>query len=576
MGWFPVWFFNLPPADPGRQATAADRPPDVTTGLELDGYLEVDRPGEFRLLVGEDVHHTALVDDRPFDAEELSRGIGLETGLHHVAIRGALVNSHWSLTPSWNGAGVWTGAIATLSPPSTIDRWLRPWGRFVTPLAVVVLLIGVVGGIVRRARSPSTLAYVAVLSTVALIVGWTERDPLMRGAPLLILAAVALNPPRRLQNLFGASLLVGLPFMALFLPKAAREAGLFTWYSSGDDWWMFQRAAYRIFMQGYWLEGDEPTFWFQPFYRWIAGALHMVFGDSSVGELLWDSGAALVCALFAFHVTRVFAGFRWGIVAAAVTLSTFTLGPTWYLLGRGLSEYSSAGFIYAAALLTLRARGGYWPAALGAGLFATLGFYTRLNNLPMTVAVAAFALPVLQQVGTIWRPSAWMPRVSRISAAGLLGGVSLGVWLFTARTYYYTGVPSMLYGTSSSANSIWRGIEGPWDLAERLTSSLLTLLTMNDPPRFDVRALAVLVGFGVAVLGVARVRHFARFPLNVSVFCLSGVVGAFVARAPTYPGRFSTHLIPAAVALSVCAVALLTMPRQPKSARPDLPPPGTT
>ncbi len=52
--------------------------------------------------------------------------------------------------------------------------------------------------------------------------------------------------------------------------------------------WMFQRWAYRIYLQGYWLHGGELTFWFQPFYRWIAGALHLVFGDSSMGEFWWD------------------------------------------------------------------------------------------------------------------------------------------------------------------------------------------------------------------------------------------------------------------------------------------------
>ena len=92
------------------------------------------------------------------------------------------------------------------------------------------------------------------------------------------------------------------------------------WYTSGDDWWMFQRYAYRIYLQGYWLEGGEPSFWFQPFYRWIAGALHMVFGDSSVGELFWDGACALAGALFAFHVARVVAGFRWGVAAAMLTL----------------------------------------------------------------------------------------------------------------------------------------------------------------------------------------------------------------------------------------------------------------
>ena len=38
------------------------------------------------------------------------------------------------------------------------------------------------------------------------------------------------------------------------------------------------------------------TFWFQPLYRWIAGLLHLVFGDSSVGERFWDGACLLAGA----------------------------------------------------------------------------------------------------------------------------------------------------------------------------------------------------------------------------------------------------------------------------------------
>ena len=168
-----------------------------------------------------------------------------------------------------------------------------------------------------------------------------------------MLAGAAVIPlPRRLQSGFGWSLFVALPFLMLFVVIGWPQAGLFTWYSSGDDWWMFQRFSYRIFMQGHWLQGGHSldTFWFQPLYRWIAGSLHMVFGDSSVGELFWDAAAALAGAAFSFQVTRQFAGYRYGMIASIGTLALLTLGPAWHLFGRGLSELSSAGFIYAAVL----------------------------------------------------------------------------------------------------------------------------------------------------------------------------------------------------------------------------------
>src|SRR5438132_9342815 len=107
---------------------------------------------------------------------------------------------------------------------------------------------------------------------------------------------------------------------------------------------MFQRYGYRIYMEKFWLEGGQTTFWFQPLYRWIAGALHLVFGDSSVGEKFWDASCLVVMALFAFRATKICAGVRWGLAAAGATLALFMAGPGLIFVGRGLSEISSAGF----------------------------------------------------------------------------------------------------------------------------------------------------------------------------------------------------------------------------------------
>ncbi len=267
---------------------------------------------------------------------------------------------------------------------------------------------------------------------------------------------------------------------------------------------MFQRFAYRIVMQGYWLEGGTPTFWFQPLYRWITGALHVVFGDSSVGELFWDGACLLTGACFAFHVTRRFAGFRWGIVAAVVTLAVFTIGPGWYLIGRGLSEISSAGFIYGAALLALRGRAGSRLAACGAGILATLGFYARLNNLPMMLAVAAFAWPVREPISAVLEARRTLASRRRATVLlGVLGAAALGLWLLTARTWYYTGVLSMLFGTQAGTLSVWQPTDQGESALQNVVGSVLMVLTMNDPPRFDVRSVPVVAGAIVARAGLA-------------------------------------------------------------------------
>jgi hypothetical protein len=552
---FPAWFFNLVPAEPHRAPRPTERPPHVTLSFTLDGYLQTDRPGVLQVLADEDVTLRLDVDDRSVSGGQLAQGTTLDAGLHRVSVHGDLVRSHWTLAPLWNGRDVWAATPATMSPPFRLDRWIRPWGRLVPPLLIAGLLaIGAVA-IAGRVRSAVVLGYAAIATLAMALIPLLGRESLIRVAPVMLLGGLALPLNRRLRNTFGYSLLIALPMLAMIGVFGYPSVGIFTWYSGGDDWWMFQRYAYRIFMQRYWLEGGQPTFWFQPLYRWIAGSLHMIFGDSSVGELFWDAGATVICALYAFHVTKVSENFRWGVVAAVVTVSLFTLGPPWYILGRGLSEFSSAAMLCGAALLALRGRNGYWPAAIGAGVLATLGFYTRLNNLPMAIAVVVFALPVKVPVSELLHPARLWRQASREVVVGVLGMLALGLWLFTARTWYYTGVPSMFWGTQADLTSIWRSSRDVLDASQKIVSSVMMLLTVNDPPRLDIRALPVIAGFLFALLGAAQVPWFARLPLNAIVFCLSSITGALVARGSAYPGRFSIHLIPVATAVAVCAAS---------------------
>ena len=46
--------------------------------------------------------------------------------------------------------------------------------------------------------------------------------------------------------------------------------------------------------------------------------------------------------------------------------------------------------------------------------------------------------------------------------------------------------------------------------------------------------------------------------MNAVLLCLSGLVGSLVSRGTAYPGRFTVHLIPVAVTLAMCALALVT------------------
>lgn len=451
----------------------------------------------------------------------------------------------------------------TMAAPGGFDRSLRGPLALLVQVGLFALVIGWIITFIRCWRDPATLGFALIAS---LVLGWLGAHPgpnfeMTAWASWSITAlgfALALTVPPSRQTLKGAFVLIGIPWLVFVTAVHASHVGRFSLYAGGDDMWMFQRFAYRIYLQGFWLEGGEKTFWFQPFYRWIAGALHMVFGDSSMGEFWWDAICVMVSALFAYQIVAATNGFKWGLAAAVLALSIAMQSPTWLFIGAGLSDIASAGCIYLAALIVLsaRARGDVGIAtAVGAGALASIAFFTRLNNLPMACAVSAFALSPLVTTPAWWRVKEWWPKISWPAAAGVLGTIALALILFAARTYYYTGVFSVLHGTTWRNHALWEAGQPLSRVALAMWSSLMMVLTFNDPPRFAWYAVPLLVGAAVSVAAMSGSRWFRQVPLSLAAFFLVACSGALVARGVAYAGRFSVHLLGAGCALTICAVA---------------------
>jgi MFS family permease len=361
----------------------------------------------------------------------------------------------------------------------------------------------------------------------------------------------------------GAFLLVGVPWFALIAGGTLHDVGRFTLFTPGDDFSLFQRFTYRIFMQGYWLEGGQWTFWYQPLYRWIIGLVHIVFGDSSVGEWYLDATSLMVGGLFAFVVCSRAASFAWGMAALVLVLATVAIGPSWWVVGRDLSEITAAGFAYTAALLILasgRTNGdapgerSAWPI-LVAGVLAVLCFYTRLNHLLWQGALVALLLPLTMPAAALWRPRIWMSWSLVKHAAIIALSLGTGVVLFAWRTWYYTGVFSVLFGTQRDLVATVQPGD-TWQMAVvHMIQSVLVQVTVQDPPQFDPRALVVIAGIVVSMLALARVPVCRDVPAGPALFCCASLIGALIARGTAYVGRFSIHLMPVAVAVAVCFAA---------------------
>jgi hypothetical protein len=230
-------------------------------------------------------------------------------------------------------------------------------------------------------------------------------------------------------------------------------------------------------------------------------------------------------------------------------------GPGFIFVGRGLSEISSAGFIYLGALFALRSRHGSWTAAVAAGVCATLGIWTRLNNLPMAMAVCVFAWPIREPVTMLFRPAAWFRPASATTIAIVFATVSVGLLLFALRTWHYTGVFSLFHGTAGSALRVWQPGMSLGAGSKAMFDSLMMVLTTTDPPRIHNGSIPLIAGAAAAVAAVTGVGVLRELPFGAVMFCLASLAGALVTRGSAYSGRFSIHIIGAATTVLVCAMA---------------------
>ena len=551
---FPVWFFNLPSAKKGEPPTAEDIPPLAVTRLTMRGTFIADTPGVLRVETSASIPAALSVDGQPASID----GVQLSAGAHDAVITGTLTDKGWTLAPTWNGADLFAALPVMVTPPSALDRAIRPWGRWV-PFALIGLLVVMgVWSLWERIGDWRIASWIAVSIAAGAAVATWMPPRRWHYTMLALVAAARLPMPKALQNVRGAFILLAPFWLALHVVDTYYDLGFdrMQRLMPGNDWWQFQRYAYRIYMQGYWLEGGESTFWFQPLYRWIAGALHMLFGQSQTGENYWDAVAILIIALFSFEVVRQLRGFRWGIFAGALALTTYLSGPGHVFIGRGLSEISSAGFIYLSALCLIAARAPGSPRLLlAAGVFGVLGVWTRLNNLPMALAAAIFVWPLDAPASTIWKPRDWFVKVSRPAALALPVALAIGMGLFAWRTWYYTGEFSVFFGTQAGARAVWQPGMSFRDAAAAALSSVMMVATTTDPPHFHNGAVPILAGSALSIMALIGAPFARRLPMTLVIFTTAGFASALLARGNAYSGRFSVHVVGATVAVLTVAIA---------------------
>jgi hypothetical protein len=551
---FPAWFVNItdfvPREDRARRGESAPR----HFQMDVTGVVTVAGSGRFSIDLGRDMTldgtigdaHVSSTDGAPVETP-------LEAGPHALALRIQMTGDRWRFAPLWNGQSAFAAAMLRVERSRSADRWLAPIVRAAVPAIALVILLAWLGSVAAQFRNDLFVVVWAIAASAVLVaVGISGRGE--RVAALLLLAAAAVPVTASARNWRGALLMLGVPWLAFFVSRAVIQVGHLSLYSY-DDWLTYQVAGYRIYMNGFWLEGGSKAFDYQPLYRWLSGALHLIFGDSSVGEVYWDAACLLAGGFVAFTLVEASAGFKWALAAAAATLATFAIGTIWYFIGRGLSEIAAAGFAFFAALALLRA-GAKPIAAVGAAVLAVLMFYTRLNHLIFGLVLVALVLPasISARAGRLW---AAVRTLDVRPALAYVVTFTIGVMLFAMRTWWFTGVFSLLYGTSLKNNDTGlrlTTVASP-DVWAKIAHGLGCLVWMNEPPTPDPRAVLVVAGALLSVLALLQVPRANRLPLSIAVTTIGATLSTFFAHTHAYPGRMSIHLVPFAVAMTVVAAA---------------------
>ncbi len=559
----PVWFYNLPPPDdtPHRGGFGFG---EIAVRQSLAGFLDAPSDGVLELITGAATNATLRIDGRAIEPAEAGRHAArLARGIHRIEMDATLLGKHWPLIPQWNGIamGSMRFPLATIGRPSRIDRLAHPYLNWLLLTVCAALVVWWVVSMVVSLRDAALTTWSLGASAAAALgaIHLADQASSYTAAALALSLMIAFR--KRHHNLRGAFLLIAAPWLAFVAAANVAQIGRWTLYGVGNDDFQFQRFAYRVFLQQYWLEGGQVTFWNQPLIRWIVGAQHLLFGDSSVGQAYWDAFGVSVMALFACRVVAALAGFTGGLVAAVMVMAMFLLGPTLQFVGFGLSEISSASLIYAAAFFAMRNRG--WRDVSVAGLLLVLAFYTRLNNLPMALAVAALAIPITTPASALWRPRTWWPVVRWRVVIGVAGALAVGAALFAWRTWYYTGVFSVFHGTQREYLAVWKPHMSIGEGVAAMTSSVLMVLTASDPPALAWHAAPLIAAAVIAILAVLNVPGFRQAPLPIVLLFLAGCSSALVTRGWAYEGRFSMHLFGAAAALCgwAASVAAQTVSR---------------
>jgi len=400
----------------------------------------IDYVGEGQVLIG-----SSSVTLQPSYAQPRQTTFALPRGTHRALIHYAFDDQSRVGRPVpgpyatfrvrfQDGAGA--RAEVTLAPPARLRGLLTAAARLADLLVLVpgVALLAFYLRLLARDWWWLGLMGAAYLVTPRIIESTALPVSSSKSIAACMVVLLVMLFRRHRRDVAGAFFaLVALGFAALSPAYASLRA--VTLRAAGDDWLTYESFARSILEQRS-LEGGEPVFYYQPFFRYVRFAEHLLLGD---GDLLIAVSAFAALVLSIVWMLRRFncrrSRLSLGVCVAAgllmVTVANSVTGGLRFLVA-GASEYPT--WNPPAAMLPRLFEARAAKAHLSGTVMLAVSALARLNQLPALLAVfGAFVVRTRGRLGIV------------VAASGVFVAILL---LAPAHNLYYGGRAELL--TTSS------------------------------------------------------------------------------------------------------------------------------
>ncbi|NPV86178.1 MAG: hypothetical protein HPY45_09240 [Anaerolineae bacterium] len=493
---------------------------------------------------------------------------------------------NWSLQPVFvfpggtlgdlHGRGVMWQTAEGAAMPQWVDMALRMIGRILDVSLVIFLLLWLIWGL-RQRMLQRDLDHAVILLAIAgcwmlqvLKPFFSSKSAVpVLGVSLLITGAllilwlfrrlrIGLTKEAGMQNLPAVALLVlGAPLLSFYAGNLASEVGRIQIYTTGSDPLTYQVFARQIFVEGDFWHRADAVYAYQPLYRYFAGLLHLLFGQSSAAQNMLDVwsviGAmmALVSLGGWLQIAPVFS-----LAGAVLYLAIGWLTQFNVLLGAGMQEYAAMLFVMLTAWSAAQRAFLGWQKILLTSLCGVCGLLLRNDHLGVLGAAALLAIEPLQ--GSLrWVWAMLFTQMIRQWKTVLIPGIAIlgGLLLQALRNYAIGGM--FVVNQTQNTTSGWYH-----SLGERIGGVLLILNSGLSADFFSPGlvfvALVLWAGTLAGVIALVwRRGALARYNLSLAIMLVALLLPYLFFKPTATPPRWSIHLLPLAVlSLSVLAARL--------------------